>query len=373
MKKSIFILAATTLLIGCASNEIKNDLEGNDAPINFTKTYIEKGTKAFQYGAYDMSNFKTEGNTFAVFGFKTVAGKQSQVFGERQGEDEGVVVTYGTDWTYSPLRYWDKTATKYDFYAYAPSSDKFTGTVALSSNSANAFSITGFKQGTTQAQLIDLMTDLTSKQGDNSVTQSSTKKIGQNDVEFTFSHILSNINVLMAISPELKSDSVLNPVMIDSVEISSIKMDGDYSYVTNAYKWTLAGNSTEATFKATIGDSVVFDPNVLKANTATYSGGTLPAASVGIQDVPGLTDLLFVPQALAENDYKIWIKYHIANQVYYSTVYLSDFKKENNSLETWVPGYKYNYVLIIGPTPVLFDVADINDWGEGGTYTYTIE
>lgn len=374
MKKSYLMIAAAALLVSCYQND---KLTEDSAPqlIGFSKVYIEKGTKAFQTGAYDMTNFETEGNTFAVFGYKKASNVESKVFGERTGEEQGVVVTFGTDWSYTPLRYWDKAASNYYFYAYAPSSDKFTGTVALDSNSSEAFSITGFKQSTSQPAMIDLMTDLTSRAN---VTSSTNKAIGENDVEFTFKHILSNINVLMAVSADLKADSAKNPVIVDSVEIGSIKMDGSYAF-SSGYKWTLADNSTKQTFEAELNsNNVVFNSNQLKAHAAAITGGgTLPAGSVGLDSVPQLTDLLFVPQALTANEYVIKVKYHIANEVFHKTISLSSFTKKvedtDTTLDTWEPGYKYNYVLIIGPTPIYFDVTGITDWADGGTYTYTID
>ena len=375
MKKSYLMIAAAALLVSCYHND---KLIENSAPqlIGFSKVYIEKGTKAFQTGAYDMNNFEKEGNTFAVFGYKKASNVESQVFGERSGEQQGVVVTFGgTDWSYTPLRYWDKAASNYYFYAYAPSSDIFTGTVALASNSSDSFSITGFKQSISQPAMIDLMTDLTSCAN---ITSSTDKKIGENDVEFTFKHILSNINVLMAVSADLKADSTNNPVTVDSVEIGSIKMDGSYEF-NSGYKWTLADNPNTQTFKAELNsNNVVFDSNELKAHAAAITGGgSLPAGSVGLDSVPQLTDLLFVPQTLTADEYVIKVKYHIANEEFHKTISLSSFTKKvegvDTTLDTWEPGYKYNYVLIIGPTPIYFDVAGITGWADGGTYTYTID
>lgn len=372
MKKSLFIIAATALVVGCASNEIKNDLAGNDMPIGFSKVYIENNTKAFATGAYSSSNFENPGNTFGVFGYKNATSNNVKVFGERTGETEGVKVTFGTDWTYSPLRYWDKTASSYNFYAYAPHSDNFTGTVALASNSSNAFSITGFKQATTQPAMIDLMTDLTSKA---TVNSSSTKPLGENDVEFTFSHILSNINIIMAVSGDLKADYADNPVIVNSVTIGAIKMDGEYGY-NNGYKWTLT--SPQATAATTFSalqeketNTAVFGSDELLAS-GQNTANNLANDKIGMTPVPGLTDLLFVPQSV-DASYSIAIEYKIAGEVFNKTINLSEFKNSNASLATWEPGNKYNYVLVIGPTPILFDVADISEWTAGGTYTYVID
>ena len=375
MKKSLFIIAATALVISCANNDVKNDIA--PTPIGFTKVYIENGTKAFQTGAYTAANFETEGNTFAVYGFKTTATQtNARVFNNK-------VVTYTsglttstngyestTDWAYSPLVYWDKTATEYHFYAYAPDDSKFTGSVAFTTdNVPSSFSISGFEQTHAQSTMIDLMTDMTSKGGTNKVTGNS---IGTNDVAFTFGHILSNINLEMALSAALKADYAANPVTVLSVSLGAIKMNGSYAYATNAYAWTLAtgANQATATFAGTLSgtspNQYVFDSNALKAVSNDAQD------NYGFTAVPAMTDLLFVPQAV-DADYAITVQYKIGSELFDKTIALSEFKNNNASLATWAPGYKYTYRIVIGPTPILFDITDVSEWGDGGVYTYTIE
>ncbi len=358
MKKLLFFAASVAMLTACSETDTFK--ETNEAPIGFTKVYIEKGTKAITTGSYTTDNFEAEGNTFGVFGFKqTKTQTDAQVFDNQKVEyKSGLSTSQGydatTDWTYSPLKYWDKSATAYNFYAYAPHDGDFTGTVALNSQSENAFSITGFKQAHTQPAMIDLMTDLSSKKA------VSGTAIGTNDVAFVFNHILSNINFEMALSTSLKADSVDNPVTVLSVVLDSIKMDGDYAYASNEYAWTLAGSPTIASFEGTQVSNTVFKSDSLKASNVKFT------------PVPALTDLLFVPQTV-DNKYNVKIQYKIADEVFDKTIYLSEFKKENSSLATWSPGYKYTYQIIIGPNPILFDLDSISDWGNGGIYVYTIE
>lgn len=358
MKKSILFLAATALVMtGCSKTETLNPTD--EYPIGFTKVYIEKGTKTITTGAYITANFEKVGNTFGVFGYKTTSKQtDAQIFNNQKVEyKSGLSTSAGyestTDWAYTPIKYWDKTATVYNFYAYAPHDGDFTGTAALSSQSANAFSISGFEQANTQTAMIDLMADLSSK-------ASVTANIGTNDVAFTFNHILSNIKLAMAVSPSLKTDENDNPVRVESVSIGAVKLDGNYGYATNKYAWTIKNGSRTATFNATQESSNVFASKALKASDVEFT------------DVPGLTDLLFVPQDV-DAAYKITIKYFIGTEQFDKEILLSSFKKENASLATWAPGYKYTYRLIIGPNPILFDVTTVEDWADGGTYTYTIE
>jgi len=352
MKKSFLLLIAAALLAACSSNEML--VETEDVPIGVSRVYIDMSTKAITPGPYTTANFETVGNTFGVIGYKTTATQtNAKVFNDVKVEYQtGLSAPFAaTDWAYSPLVYWDKTATQYSFFAYAPHSGDFTGTVALGGNDATTFSITGFKQATTVADQIDLMTDLTNQ---NNVTAN----IGNNDVKFTFGHILSNINVTMAVSAALKADETDNPVSVETVTLGTITMDGSYAWNTDAYKWTLSTSSpTTQLFSATQSSGNVFASKALTATPAT---------------VPGLTGMLMIPQAVNAN-YEIYVKYKINTEVFERTIKLSDFKKSGTSLGTWDPGYRYTYNIIIGPTPILFDMDTVADWGDGGTYTYTIE
>lgn len=358
MKKTLFFLAAAALVASCTSNEKIGDNESG--VIGFTKSYVENSTKAINKGAYTTANFETVGNTFGVFGYKTTATQtNAQVFNDKEVEyRDGQTATYydgATDWVYDGLVYWDKAATKYSFFAYAPHQDDFNGKVSLASGDATTFKIADFKQATSQADMIDLMKDMASQK---EVTGAN---IGSNDVSFTFGHILSNINVVMSITEPLKNDETDNPVSVISVVLGKISMDGDYEYVAASgdYAWTLAATPTQADFAGEQTNGYVFAEKVL-TNTEAKS-------------VAKLTDLLFVPQTVVE-DYIIKVQYKIAEQIYDAEVKLSDFKdSSNNELPTWVPGYKYTYHIVIGPKPILFDLTGVTDWGNGGTYTYNIE
>ena len=375
MKKQLLFLAAVAALAACS--ETDNFKETAEAPIDFSEVFIEKATKA---PFTDVASLKA--SSFGVFGSKTKQNNAvEKVFGKSSAETNGgAEVSWNATsnkWTYSPIRYWDKGATSYHFYAYAPynsvttGDNRLLGTVTWSESTANSFKIEGFKQNTTVANMVDILTDL-----ENQINNTSK----QNTVNFSFKHILSNVNFLMAVSPDLKADETNNPVSVNSITVGAVKMDGSYTYNTNAYKWTLAASPTTHTFQATQENSKVFAERALKAMTNNSTNSLTPAQiSETPTKVPGLNDLLFVPQTLpTDTKYKVTIEYMIGTEPFSTTIDLNDFAKpgdNNTTIKTseWLSGYMYNYILIIGPTPIEFDVTTIGGWANTDTYTYTIE
>lgn len=362
--KKLLLLAAVVSLVACSSENVRNDIESNEVSIDFTNVFIEKNTKAVIKNADDL---KTPG--FGVFASKTDSKGTSQVFGQLSTEaNAGTKVSFSNNaWNYTHLRYWDKEATKYDFYAYAPY-NTITNNVGVLGNvtwdvtsPTNSFKIEGFKQKTTQSDMIDILTQLGVE-----VQRAAYNKADPDKVDFTFYHILSNINIQIAISDALETDKTNNPVTVTKVSLGAIKMDGDYKSVSNAYTWVLASQPNTATFNATANNGVVLPSTSL--SSTTYA------------NVPGLTDLLFIPQTLpnGNNDkYVIEIEYKIADEVFSRTIALNDFTKtvDQQSVNStkWESGYLYNYHLIIGPDPIEFDTPDISGWTNTDTYEYTIE
>ena len=377
MKKLLF-LAAAVAVVACSDTD--NFKETDEVEIGFSKVYIEKSTKA---PYTDVASLQDDTRGFGVFGAKTKQDNSvDRVFSKSESETNGgVQVTYNStsqSWTYSPKRYWDKGAKSYQFYAYAPynavttGSNRLLGTVTWSESTANSFKIEGFKQNTTVANMVDILTDLTHAAN---ITPTYV-----NPVEFSFSHILSNINFYMAVSPDLKADETLNPVSVNSITIGAVKMDGSYAYATNAYKWTLAASPTTHTFSATQTSNKVFADRVLKAMTNTANNDLNAATQISSTPtaVPGLTNLLFVPQTLpTDTKYVVNIEYMIGDETFNRTIELNEFSKTENNATVksteWISGYQYNYILVISPTPIVFDIDEIGDWAEIDVYTYNVD
>lgn len=119
MKKNFFMLAATAALFAaCAETELVNEVnvESNSQAIGF-ETFAQKATRAEnsgeEYVENDLSNHHT---AFNVWASKELAGTPSYV----EVYNSGTVTHNGTVWTANPLKYWDKAALNYYFYAAAP-------------------------------------------------------------------------------------------------------------------------------------------------------------------------------------------------------------------------------------------------------------
>ena len=121
MKKSFLIIATTALIMSsCSNTDLRSDIQDDLIGIDFS-TFTSKQTKAGaeNSGMEEKNGLSTHHTSFKVWGSKTVDGTTSSVFGENN--NKGTVVSYSSStWSYSPVRFWDKSASGYNFYAAAP-------------------------------------------------------------------------------------------------------------------------------------------------------------------------------------------------------------------------------------------------------------
>ena len=123
MKKSyLMIAAAAALLTACSSNEIKNDVKDfGNSEITFS-TYASLQTKAAENsGATDTWDLENHHDDFNVWAWKFYGGEWVSI----PVYDKGTVTYSSSAWSASPIKYWDKSAEKYYFYAAAPSSNNW--------------------------------------------------------------------------------------------------------------------------------------------------------------------------------------------------------------------------------------------------------
>lgn len=226
MKKNLLIIVATALVFAaCSSNDLRNDLQGEQVEIGFS-TFTGKLTRAENSTATDKNALNTHHTTFKVWGYKTVNGTSSNVFGESDGT--GTVVQYQSSaWTYSPLRFWDKSATNYKFFAAAPSTPSW-------GFANDKISLTGFTvDGATIAASTEINADADFDAKDIMISEDATvlpANYTSAKVQLNFIHLLTRLNI------GVNKSTTLNDyyVKLKSIKVYNLVDGGDFSEATAA-------------------------------------------------------------------------------------------------------------------------------------------
>ena len=238
MKKNYFMLAAAAMMFAaCSQSDLVNEIE-EAAPqaIEFS-TFTNKTTRAVENNSGASYSDALEGHhtTFKVWASKEVTDntvtpsttKYLSVY-------NGSTVAYGTAWVASPLKFWDKTATSYEFYAAAPAELSWnaantTGTAGTLS--LNNFSLTGVNNTTSTDSWegladMDLMI----------AAPCTTNKGDYSSVDLNFIHILSRLNIKVKSSyNDGDSDATNDPeIKLTGLNVCGLKNKGNFDEATAA-------------------------------------------------------------------------------------------------------------------------------------------
>lgn len=262
------ILAAASIFAACSdSNSLKeiNSEENENNAIAFS-TFTNKQTRAENSSASYTWAFLNNHTSFQVWGYKDVApDKNKPVFDGDEVTVGGTVAA--TTYTYSPLRFWDKTAGKYHFYAAAPADA--TGWEFVKDNiGENAIDAGYFKttssisgvnlQNISAAPSTDLVNYFKEKADIDKMIaapcdflKSRYAKANPEAVQLNFNHILSKLNVTVR-----RGDNLINngsntfDVVVTKFEVVNMHKAGSFdeskasgatlSSGTNT-RWTLTG------------------------------------------------------------------------------------------------------------------------------------
>ena len=241
MKKSIFILAAAAIVASCAENDAFKEINTPDEAIGFS-TYTGKLTRAENSGVVNDKNaLETFHNDFVVWSSKYIGETPTVVFDAQvvnhRDADPSANPAIAEGWVYTPVVFWDKSATKYDFYAASPANlawdwdntnkklslDNFsvTGTSIAASATIDAAAVFGEKD-------IMISEDIT-----NYTTYTSAK------VNLSFIHLLSRLNIGVR-----KATPVLDDfdVKLESVKVFNMYSNGKFN--ENSHAAEITGNNS---------------------------------------------------------------------------------------------------------------------------------
>ena len=352
MKRYIFFIAAALLAAVSCSKIYDATPINTDQAIGFG-TWTDHLTKA---RAITDDEFKS-GDKFNVFGSKNPTGTPSVVF-------NGDEVSYdGTNWTYSPPRFWDPTATSYVFYAISPSAllPSMTDAQKTTAATTGAFSTTELTFDGSVANDV-LIADETP------VAQTAYNA----PVHLVFNHVASLLDLKIKKSFALKDATVA----ITAISIENIINKGTYSvsaYDGSTHKPTVAiANWTPAA----------------SSNTSSFTGSTGTVGQYGYADVTGeaiagtnfyaFQNFIVMPQTLVaaggSNPQQIKISYTITTTVGEvithtdKTVAFVAFDTVDNKANDdtaaaagWNPNTHYIYTLTLDANKIEF-TAEIEDW-----------
>lgn len=258
MKKYLFIIATATIFASCAGNDtFKKDIQNNTDAISFT-SYTDKQTRATENSdAQYKWHFFNHHETFQVWGYKNTSA--TAVFDgdvvtvtENSANVDGIAATANSyTYTYSPLRFWDKAASMYEYYAAAPSGTDGGWTfVSTGITAANITTEAGQNKGyfTTSSTLtpanLSTASNLvytTSFKGsgdiDKLIAEQSTVPYAnfKSEVNLLFMHILSRLNVTIKADENLvapASDVNKQKIVMTSLKVKNLNAFGKFSEAT---------------------------------------------------------------------------------------------------------------------------------------------
>jgi len=370
------IAAAAALFAACSSNDVFKESvnEQTQVPLTFS-AYTEKALKGTN--STSLQDFYDE---FAVYGWKTVSGNASSVFSNTANEyfdsdaAGSVVYTSGKpsdEWTYSTpawyyenVRYWDRTASSYVFFAIAPYEENPTYTVSATDNNIkianstskydiegennlaisgspavpqSALSYSGFDK---DWMIADKVTNV----------KADANRQTNGDVMLTFHHILTKLNVKIQKADNYKGKQDLQ---VTDFTIAGLAKEGYFEMGTNmtTNAWTTSGTY-----------SINVSGDYSLSNTTTnYSNKYWVETLIFPQEVTKKAAGL---QATAPAGAYLYIQYKIGDEVfdaYYDFADIWDNTLGNDEEFTFAQGSEYTLTLTVGPDPIHFD-AQVTPW-----------
>lgn len=253
MKRLFILSAAVAALASCSNSEViteVNEPQVPDKAIAF-ETFSSNATRAENSQKDNKEGLENHHSNFSVWGYKDVS--TTAVF-DRQ------TVTYNSTssvkWEYSPIRFWDKGANKYEFYACAPKDESTSNSVfTLNSKSTNTSYTEAYYFTTADIELHNSTLSSTSYSQQMKASDQKTYKVNNgvtaeastsnpntdymiadkceftdiagasaNSVSLHFNHILSRLNITV------KKSNALNryEVALTSLVVKNIRSKGSF-------------------------------------------------------------------------------------------------------------------------------------------------
>lgn len=385
MKKIMILAVAAIAMVACTKTYEVVETSQEQSPIGFG-TWTENMTKA-ESRVQGTGTFLS-GDTFNVYGYKTVSAASTNVFTGDVVTAKGATAEDGltvTAWEYSPLRFWDATASSYTFFAVSPSGKVATAPVDNGVYTGLFVSTPILFGGHDNDILVATKKVVEAAVG--------TPKYSNTPVEIQFNHVASLVDVKVKKDAALPAGATLK---ITAASLTSVQNKGTFTVSSyngsnlpvigaTAYGWAVHAESIAATYAANAAL-----PLTVSEATTVYDGDHVGTTTGTAQDL--LSSFVLMPQDLSAGSQKLHLEYKIVTQEaatepevveeiatsFTADVNIKDFvvtDKNNNDASavssSWNPATHYTYTVTIGANAITF-TASINDWTSVSGYNYLI-
>lgn len=382
MKKYITLAAVVAMMASCSNETLIDDAKEDAIPseIGFS-TFTNNLTKAENSTEGSKDNLESHHTTFKAWGAK-VATTHQAVY----AADAPAIVTHvdaaddvAEHWTANPIKFWDKAASQYYFYAAAPSSqnwalawkaatDMSDATITLADFKLTGVNVTQSASTTPTASWktnggadIDLLVASPCP-----VARAAYNKNTADKVNLEFNHILSRLNVLVKKGTNVASSKV------SLTELKVYNMCNKGSFDESKATGTTLSGGTIARWATPTVDGTYIPAGIAVASTAADNGVTTTAQYV--------LETLIIPQnvayqaidvagfstgttALTTNDSPyIYIKYTVDGEEFYGYYNLAKaFGLTAAGNIAFNEGWQNNLTITINPNAIEFD-AEVFNW-----------
>ncbi len=373
MKKSYLMIAGAALILtACGDKAMVQDLYSEPAEISF-ETFTEKQTKAENSGETGTSVLSGHHTTFKVWAAKD-ANTHQAVYA---ASTPGIVSYSNSKWTATPVKFWDRTATQYFFYAAAPSDkswafefedddDMSDGTITLADYTLAGNNVRTAASGTATASWLgntgsdrDLMIASPCV-----VLREKYNLASPEKVTLQFNHILSRLNVLVK-----KHTNIADcKVSLKELKVYNMLNKGSFNEKpANLTAEQLAGG-TIARWATPTSDGNTYTPTAITLTATSASDGVTTSPQY-------VLETLIIPQNIAfesidesgtgdHNQAYLRIKYSIDEEEFYGYYNLAKAFGSSSAAIAFNEGWQNNLTIIINPATIEFD-AKVFNWHNG--------
>ncbi len=384
MKKSYLMIAAVAILASCSeTDKLTHEFSNTQQPekIGFA-IFSQKTTRADN--ETNSAQLYDYYKTFGVYSWKTVGSDQpASVFTNdpvhyfTADAADGVVYTstakpsdewgeYGdganqwkTGWFYKNVRYWDKLASEYTFFAIAPYEADPSPDLHVDNSSNNITIGANDDRYDIDNEAKNEMSQYKKYYGfskDYMLADKESTKF--QTVQLEFNHILTKLNVQITLQENFKGGN--QNLTITDLEIVGLENKGYFEY---AGSMTMNGWKTKAGEVQTLAfpdDYAIYSKN---ATTTTYSGyywfqtlvfpQTLTCMAEGAQTAAPAGKYLYIEYTIGTEVYKAY--YDLAN------VFNSQLKPAHDEVAAgtyeFAQGSEYTLNIKVGPMPIEFEAT----------------